>query len=594
MKRVLCLLIVMLLTMSALVSCDKDSSCELEYYSRGDGTCSVKGTNCQGEVVIPDISPNGEAVTHIWGFFECDGLQSVTIPASVTSINGGAFAGCPDLKSIMVAEDNPNYHSKNNCIIETESNTLIAGCKTSIIPDYVISIGESAFEGRVGLKNITIPASVTNIERYAFINCPDLNKIIVEEENPVYHSQDDCLIETETRILVLGCKKSEIPDDILKIGRGAFAGCTELKTVNIPNSVIEIGARAFENCSRLKKIHIPASVQNMYFGAFKGCSDLSSITVAEENTVFYSVEDCLIITSSGIMMFGCKNSKIPDSVTTIGTMAFSGCTGLKSVTIPNSVTEIGGDAFEGCTGLKEVTIPDSVIEISSGAFEGCAGLKEVAIPNSVTSIGGGAFSGCTGLKSITIPNSVTEIGYEAFTNCTGIIEVKDGVHLVDGWIVGYDETVSSVSLSEIRGIGQYAFQHCVGLTDMVLSGSFTTIGDFQFDGCTNLTEITLPQGITSIGQAAFIHCSSLEQIDIPEGVAYIGKSAFSGCSALRQITIPGSVTSLGEHMFTDCMSLKNIYYTGTEEQWASYNISPVASNDGLARATIHYNYVPEE
>ena len=84
---------------------------------------------------------------------------------------------------------------------------------------------------------------------------------------------------------------------------------------------------------------------------------------------------------------------------------------------PYSVTSIGSWAFSGCTGLTSVTIPTSVTSIGYRAFAGCSGLTSVTIPNSVTSIGGLAFDGCSGLTSVTIPNSVTSIGSNAFYNC---------------------------------------------------------------------------------------------------------------------------------------------------------------------------------
>ena len=104
-------------------------------------------------------------------------------------------------------------------------------------------------------------------------------------------------------------------------------------------------------------------------------------------------------------------------VTSIGSYAFSVCSGLTSVTIPNSVTSIGERAFRNCTGLTSVTISNSVKSIGESAFYGCSALTSVTIPNSVTSIGSYAFSGCTGLTSVTIPNSVTSIESYAFEGC---------------------------------------------------------------------------------------------------------------------------------------------------------------------------------
>ena len=104
-------------------------------------------------------------------------------------------------------------------------------------------------------------------------------------------------------------------------------------------------------------------------------------------------------------------------VGSIGSSAFSGCSGLTSLTIPSSVTSIGDYAFEGCSGLTSLTIPGSVTIIGDFAFYKCNGLTSVTIPESVSTIGRSAFSGCSGLTSVTIPNSVTSIGDYAFAQC---------------------------------------------------------------------------------------------------------------------------------------------------------------------------------
>ena len=114
---------------------------------------------------------------------------------------------------------------------------------------------------------------------------------------------------------------------------------------------------------------------------------------------------------------------IPNSVTSIGSSAFFGCSGLTSVTIPNSVTSIRSAAFRYCSGLTSVTIPNSVTSIGSYAFESCSGLSSVTISNSVTRIGSYAFSGCSGLTSVTIGSGVENLGTEAFANCPDLLNV---------------------------------------------------------------------------------------------------------------------------------------------------------------------------
>ena len=216
-----------------------------------------------------------------------------------------------------------------------------------------------------------------------------------------------------------------IPNSVTNIGYGAFRSCKGLTSITIPNSVTFIGSYAFYECINLTSITIPNSVTSIGDYPFFSCPKLEKIIVSNENTYFDSRDNCnaIILTATNTLLFGCKNSIIPNSVTTIGEGAFSGCTNLTSITIPNSVTNIGGGAFYGCTGLTSITIPNSVTRIGDYAFRSCTGLTSITIPNSVTSIGDYAFSGCSGLTSITIPNSVVSIGMEAFYGCTGLTAI---------------------------------------------------------------------------------------------------------------------------------------------------------------------------
>ena len=167
------------------------------------------------------------------------------------------------------------------------------------------------------------------------------------------------------------------------------------------------------------------SVTPIGSGTFWGCSGLEKIVVEAGNPDYDSREDCnaIIRTSTNELVIGCKNTHIPNSVTSIGDYAFRDCSGLTELTIPNSVTSIGNKAFRNCSGLTELTIPNSVTSISDEAFYQCSGLTELTIPSSVTSIGDDAFYGCRGLTELTIPSSVTSIGNGAFYGCSGLTEV---------------------------------------------------------------------------------------------------------------------------------------------------------------------------
>ena len=374
----------------------------------------------------------GDGITSIggWVFYGCSGLTKLTLPNSVTSIGNAAFYGCSGLTKLTL----PNS-------VTSIGNTAFCDCTglTELtLPNSVTSIGNSAFFGCSGLAELTLPNSVTSIGNAAFYGCSGLTKLTLP--NSVTSIGESAFSYCR------GLTELTLPNSVTSIGNAAFRGCSGLTKLTLPNSITSIEDYAFGDCTGLTKITLPNSVTSIGGGAFWGCSGLEKITVESGNSRYDSRDNCnsIIETKTNTLIAGCKNSIIPNSVTSIGRCAFGGCSGLTELTLPSSVTSIGSAAFQGCIGLTELTLPNSVTSIGDGAFAHCSGLTELTLPNSVTSIGSDAFSGCSGLTELTFPNSVTSIGDFAFYGCSGLTEL--------------------ILPNSVRSIGDCAFTYCSGLS----------------------------------------------------------------------------------------------------------------------------------
>ena len=307
------------------------------------------------------------------GAFKNSKIWQITIPDSVLEIRPYAFGWCYFLKGIT-------------------------------IPRGLKKIGDCAFISCTGLTSIEIPLYVAEIEHCShgvFEYCDKLNSIIVDKQNVLFDSRDNCnaIIETKNNKLIAGCKNSIIPNSVSIIGENAFSLCRYLDKITIPEGVVEICSRAFYCCDSLTSIEIPDGVTSIGDSAFDGCTKLVSV-------------------------------KIPNSVRSIGKCAFRDCQSLETVRIPDYIKNIESGVFAGCASLKTIFLPSNVKTIKDYAFTGCKMLTSINIPERVHYIGIQSFFGCVSLSSISIPGSISHWGCEnngigagvatAFVNCKSL------------------------------------------------------------------------------------------------------------------------------------------------------------------------------
>ena len=535
-------------------------------------------------------------------FRYCSVLTSITIPSGVTSIGNYALSSCTALTTIKVADGNTVFDSRNNCnaIIKKSDNTLIAGCKNTVIPSSVTSIGSSAFLGCSTLSSIIIPSSVTSIGSSAFSSCSALTSINIP--NSVTS------IGSSTFSYCYALSSINIPNSVTSIGSSAFSGCSALTSITIPSSVTSIGSSAFSYCSALTSITIPSNVTSIGDNPFRSCDALATITVASTNTAYDSRDNCnaIIRKSDNTLITGCKNTVIPNNVTSIGNYAFSGYKNFTSIIIPSSVTSIGSSAFAYCSELTSIDIPSSVTSIGSSAFSSCSALTSITIPGNVTSIGSFAFSGCSNLTSVTVgmsvPVSINQYVFSNRANATLYVpkgskfayeaadywkEFKQIEEYTDDAIINFaDANVKSLCVQnwDTNGDGELSMSEAAAVTDV--GSKFRNNGNI-----TSFEELEYFTGLTSIGSSAFRYCSALTSITIPSNVISIGNYALEGCTALTTIkvidgntifdsrnncnaiikksdntlivgckntVIPSGVTSIGNYAFYNCSGLSSI------------------------------------
>ncbi len=365
--------------------------------------------------------------------FEGINIQSIDIPASVTTIHERAIYNCALLGSITVDEKNSVYDSRDNCnaIIKTKTNELIVGCYNTVIPNGVKSIANYAFEEVGHLGDVIIPPSVTSIGDYAFKG---------SFLTGVY-----------------------LPPSITSIGKYAFARNSGIKEIvacmTTPPTIAETSFTD-ENT----KLIVPPDTKAKYQAAeywknFKTIEEGTRGGQCGPNVFWTMLNGGVNITGTGVMYNFATYS-----------MAEGKWGTATNVVIGEGITKVGNFNFYNCRNIKTVSFPSTLTAIERGAFQHCSSLENIWIPKSVTSISPSSFTGCYSAKLIYVEtdNAV----YDSRNNCNAIIKTADN-ELVSGCSV-------TVIPNTVTSIGGAAFAHCSTLTKITIPGSVTQIKGSAF------------------------------------------------------------------------------------------------------------------
>ena len=494
---------------------------------------------------LTDINlPNGLTTINLRAFAYCP-IESINLPESLTTLGSQAFLCCYALTSINLP--------KNITTIENQTFSSCFALTSVSIPDSITSLGYSAFYGCPNLKQVYIGAGVTSLQYDTFASCTSLSDITISEKNSTYSSVDGIVYNKEKTEIILvpeGINKEiTIPATVTEISYSAFSytgdipaihiadGNPTYKSVNgivytsdgktlvicptgkqgkitVADGTVTIGNHAFNKCSSITEISLPESIETIDHYAFSYCGNLVYINLSAE----------------------LKN---------IGNCAFESCKNLTSIYIPDSVTALGVYVFSGCTKLTQIYIGAGINNIDKSIFNYCDAMTNIIISeknSTFTSVDGiiynkektnlimlpPAISG-----KITIPSTITELPLSLLYNCNNLtdINIETGslnYKSINGIVYSADGKTLIVCPRGKQGI-------------VTIQNGTETIEYRAFEYCNEITDVFIPDGLTTIKSQAFNSCNKLKSVNLPEGLKYLELSVFYNCTALTEISFPKSL-----------------------------------------------------
>lgn len=568
-------------------------------------------------------------------FQSCTDLENITLPARLSEFTVDIFTSCSKLKNINVTGTGGQYSSNDGILCSADGTTLVY-CPVGRegvyeIPEGVLAVGESAFNGCKNITELVVPNYVQSIGKDAFKGCTGLNKITFE---------------------------GQADDTPLMIEEGAFYGCTNTtnetgpREIVLPANLVSLGKNAFGNNRYLTKVTVNAGADaELAFGAFGTTAatpvfyvtdlylgdnvdaldiagifgdKLVNVVVSENNTNLATDKDGVLFNSDFTEILYYPTARegeytIPETIKVIGANVFKGKLGLTKITIPKTVTEIGEGAFYGCTkitvlefaeggteslvigtkafyntSMKELNLPSRATEIGEQAFYGID-ITELVIPEGVKKLGANAFQNCSLLTKVTIPASVENLGetvktvskvdYDvvtAFQTCAKLSEIiineNNATYAASQGVI-YKKTDGVITDLCVASRGASG--------DIVIPNTVTKIWYQAFNSNENVASVrfsgALPAGNTlTIEVEVFWYCKALTYVALPSGLQTIPAALFSSCYELKEVYIPNTVTLIENKAFSGCSGLEKVTFEEGGEDGLEFA-------DGTASSGYYYS-----